>query len=366
MGAVATASSDTLRHWYYQSYLTYRTDSRYLGGGAAIVLNRWRPVFSAGARAYSVGYGEIYQDLESPSEGGSFIPSIEGSQQRYWDRRIKAYAGVAYPLSRTKSISARYSALHRTNLYALPDEAYLGFLPTRGLFSSIGGAWRMAKGESYTYSISPERARSVVVNAEWTGAGIGSHTLNDAGEAEAFNQVQVTAQWREYISVPWFANHVVALQAASGISVGDSLNYGSFRLGGSWGESGLYVLPDEYRSLRGFPVAAEYGDGYYLGVVEYRLPLWRVDRGYGTIPFFARTLHAAMFTDFGHAFEDWDDGASGADPLVGVGAELRLGMIVGWGLSFTGRLGYAWAVNGVDGYAFGDPDAAYFRLGTSF
>jgi len=248
----------------------------------------------------------------------------------------------------------------------LPDEAYLPFLPTRGFLSSIGGAWRFSKGESYTYSISPERARSLSLNTEWTSPYLGSYTLDDSGAPTAFNQVQITAQWREYVSVPWFANHVVAMQAATGISLGDRLNYGSFRLGGSWGESGLYVLPDEYRSLRGFPVAAEYGDGYYLGSMEYRLPIWRINRGYGTIPFFARTLHAAMFTDFGHAFDELDSSVVGASTLVGVGAELRVSMIVGWAMGLTGRFGYAWSVHGDGGYALGDPDAAYFRVGTSF
>jgi hypothetical protein len=145
------------------------------------------------------------------------------------------------------------------------------------------------------------------------------------------------------------------------------MRYGSFRLGGSWGESAYYTLPDEVRSLRGFPFASAYGDGFYLGSMEYRLPLWRIDRGVSTIPFFARYISAAAFVDIGNAFDDAGElGSALPETLVGAGAEIKGTAIMGWGIPLSGRIGYAFAVHGSGGYELGSPYGLYLRLGSSF
>jgi hypothetical protein len=112
----------------------------------------------------------------------------------------------------------------------------------------------------------------------------------------------LTAEIREFITNPWIPNHVLALRVAGGASAGDRLRYGSFRLGGSFGESGFYVLPDEYRPLRGFPISSASGNWYYLGSAEYRAPLWRIDRGTGTVPAFFKTrrVETDSHTGLGH------------------------------------------------------------------
>jgi hypothetical protein len=248
----------------------------------------------------------------------------------------------------------------------IPD-VYRPYLPTRGFLSSVGGGWRKAKGSWYGESISPEEARILSVVGKIAHPLIGSYTLGDTDEKIAFSQVQITAEWREYRTLPWANNHVLAMRGAMGMSMGDSMRYGSFRLGGSWGESAYYTLPDEVRSLRGFPFASAYGDGFYLGSMEYRLPIWRLDRGVSTIPFFARYLSAAAFMDMGNAFDEPEEveGAI-AETLVGVGAEIKGTAIMGWGIPLSGRLGYAFAVHGEGGYSLGSIYGLYLRLGSSF
>ena len=48
-------------------------------------------------------------------------------------------------------------------------------------------------------------------------------------------------------------------------------------LGGSFGERGTTPFQMNGEPLRGFDPASVSGDGYYLGAVEYRLPLWWID-----------------------------------------------------------------------------------------
>ncbi len=376
LGVLGTAGSDTLNHWVYNGYLTFRSDNLFVGGGGSLYYNRWRSVLAAGASVYTIRYGRVYLEDPPPSEGGAHIPGIVRSDHYYYDKRTRIWGQWSYPLKRRQTLFARYSGQRRTNLDPLPENTYLGTLPTRGFLSSVGGGWRYYKAKAYTYSISPEEGRMVSLNGELTSSLLGAHTLDEGDEdgdnqlLEDFDQLQLTAEWREYVTVPWLANHVLGLRGALGISMGDNLNYGSFRLGGSYGEGSLYVLPDEYRSLRGFPIAAVYGDLYYLASIEYRLPIWRINRGFGTIPFFMRDLHGAVFSDMGNAFDELPGGGNAArntlsSTLVGLGAELRMSMVIGWGFGLTGRLGYAFSVHG-DGYQIGSLDGFYAQMGSSF
>jgi hypothetical protein len=371
MAVLGTGGADTLRRWQYNAYLTYRTDDRFLGGGGALTWNRWRTLLSAGGSLATVQYGSIYLDPGTPPDGGATIPGVERSEITYWDKRTTGWAQVTYPLGRRQYLFARFTGQQRESQYALPAGTYLGALPTQGVLSSLGGGWRFHRAEAYAYSISPERSRTVSVVGEWTTHLLGSEVLDDSGESVPFDQVQLSAEWREYPSLPWHANHVLAWRAATGLSLGDTLNYGSFRLGGTYGDGSLYVLPEEYRSLRGFPAGAVYGDLYYLASLEYRLPIWRIDRGLGTWPFFLRTVHGAVFCDAGNALTALPQSGAEAgtvfgDTLVGVGAELRLDMVLGWGLGLTSRLGYGFGLNGPYAIPFGSTDGFYAQVGSSF
>jgi hypothetical protein len=371
LAVLSTGGQDILQRYRYGGYVTYRTDNRFVGGGGSFTLNRWRTVLSTGAYVHSIRYGRIWLDTEPPPEGGATIPGIQRGEDDYYDRRIRYYAQAGYPLTPRQVLAFTVDGELRQSLYDLPPGVFLGNLPARGYLSSFALGWRYSRSRSYTWSISPERGRSVTAVAQYTPSWLGSYLLDDTGAAAPFDQVQITSEWREYPSLPWAANHVLALRVAAGVSLGDGLRYGSFRLGGSYGEGSIYALPDEYRAMRGFPVASVYGDWYYLGGVEYRFPIWRIDRGFGTLPFFLRTLHAALLCDMGNAFADLPaSGAEVADLVgatrVGIGAELRLGLVVGWGIGLTGRLGYAFGVAGEDGIPAGSLDGLYLQMGSSF
>ncbi len=380
MGVLSTTGVDTLRRHSWSGMVTYRTDANFVGGGASYVLNRWRPVMTWGANSYVVPYGAIYY-LPDSGPGGN-IPVASATGLTYWDHRTRVYTALSYSPRQRQAVYARLTSVYRTSKDDLGElEKDLGYdiyepaLPTRGLLSTVGVGWRHANGKGYGYSISPEDSRYIGLDAEWTFPYVGgrtfggSFTLDDAGNPEPFNRIQVTAELREYVKLseklerlPLY-NHVFAFRLAGGLSRGDQLRYGSFRLGGNYGESGYYRLPDEWKMLRGFPVATASGDNYYLGTFEYRFPIWRVDWGWRATPFFLRTLHGAVFADVGDA---WDAGANPNLPLVGVGAELRLGTIVGWGLGFNARVGYAVGVVGEDAIGPTSTDSVYFRLGNTF
>jgi hypothetical protein len=361
-GVAYTSGSDLLNRLGYSALLTYRTDARFLGGGASVYVNRWRPVYSAVVTDLVTPYGDIYRSVEPPEGGGPYIPSVESTNTRYWDHRLRFALGVGYPLNENARVSGFFQGTLRTPLDDLPADPAYENLPTRGLLNSVGIGWARAKGEAYPLSISPEYAQSVGVGVEVTSRVLGSYVYDDTNQRVPFDQVQATAEWRRYLTVPWLANHVVAWKLAGGASVGDAFRYGSFRLGGSFSEYGITVVPSEWRMLRGYFPASDSGEWYWLGSAEYRFPIWNVDRGVGTLPLFVKNVSGALVLDGGNAF---DDATGLGQALLGVGAELRFYFLYFYGSGIYARTGYAFAPQG-DGIPFGSPYGAYLSLGSSF
>jgi hypothetical protein len=166
---------------------------------------------------------------------------------------------------------------------------------------------------------------------------------------------------------------VLALRGAGGLTLGANEFLGNYQLGGSIGDTAFYVTPDAFRMLRGYPFGYDLGDMYWLGSAEYRLPLWHIHRGVGTIPAYARNLSAAAFVDSGNAFnapsEATTQGTSATqfadaattDSLVGVGGEISFRTVLFWTTSFTGRFGYAVPLTVIEPVG-----TTYMQVGGSF
>ena len=381
MGSLALAGTDTLRRYLYSAFVSYRTDSQFVGWGASASLNTEIPVYTAGIFTTSTPFGNIWTNPTPPADGGAWIPGYELTDTLYWEERTTLYGQVAWPVNEYQSVFARWSGEVRQPQFELPSNATLAYLPTRGFLSSVGGGWALARGRAYARSISAEEARVLSFNGDLSHPLLGSRVctvpeegVDDSpsscqdGEALAgFTRLQLTGEWREYRSLPWGTNHVVATKLAGGASLGDQLAQGSFRLGGSFGESAAYTLPGEWRPLRGFEPATVYGDWYYLGSAEYRMPLKWIDRGFRTVPFFARNLSLAGFIDAGNAFNDPAE-QSGliAETRVGTGLEIRGSAVVAYGIPVSVRAGYGFGVLGSGGIPIGSLAGAYIWLGGSF
>lgn len=381
LGALSTGGSDVLKRHAYGASATWRYDTNdqalgrnagFLGWSASYVFNRYIPVFATGVSRYAVPYSSIFVEPGAPAQGGTWIPSLEDSGSRYWEKRTLAYAQVSYPVDIYSSVYGRWTGSFRESLTPVEElDAALGpvyrpELPNRGVLSTVSAGWSRARGNFYNMSISPENARSLRGVVALAHPAIGSYFRADDESWEGFTRLQLTGEWREYRALPWFTNHVLAWKAAAGVSLGDNERFGAYRLGGSFGDASFTALPDEWRSLRGFDPATVFGDTYYLGSLEYRLPLFYFDRGVGTVPLFVREISAAVFLDAGNAFNTSADDPTSpfATTLVGAGAELRGSLIALWGVGLQGRAGYAVPLRGP---AWGSPlDGFYAWLGTSF
>lgn len=89
--------------------------------------------------------------------------------------------------------------------------------------------------------------------------------------------------------------------------------------------------------LRGFPIGVGYGRHVALLSAEYRIPVWEIQRGLGTVPLFFERVSVAPFIDVAKAWNVWDQ----AQLLTGVGAETRVHVMLAQGIPSEFRVGLA-------------------------
>ncbi len=236
----------------------------------------------------------------------------------------------AFALSSTFNV--RY-AVQRGRPRVRHDPAELEpVIPRSGWLVGASFGWAYDDTESYTYSISPERGRSLSMRLSVNHPALGSQ----------FRTVAARLAYTEYVPMPWPGQHVLVLGYNGGVAAGDRGYRPGYALGGL-PEQDLLValLNNEGLSglfLRGYSPNRFAGLHFHLVNAEYRLPFFNIYRGVDTFPLYARRLTAAFFTDVGTAYRDrfaWDA------LKVGIGAELRLQLDLFYGQPTHIRLGFA-------------------------
>ena len=372
VGSLSTSGFDTLRRFLWSAYGSYRTDADSWSTAGSITYNRWLPVFSLSGGSVATSPSSYY--ALDPATEGTDDESLLRLDDRYWERRSTGTFTVSWPYGQRSSVFAQYELQSRTPLEPIPDGIYRPLLPLRGTTGALAAGYRYAWAMNAPYAISAEDGRTASLVGSLIAPWLGTRVLDATDAPQPLTQVRLTGDLREYLRLPWLANHVLALAAAGGITFGDSQYLGNYQLGGNYGDNAFFVTPSEYRMLRGYPFGADPGDMYWLTRAEYRLPLFRIDEGYRTFPGFLRTLSAAAFCDAGNAFPGSffggqvpTAGDAFGDALVGVGGELQLRAIVSWGIPINLRAGYA--IGLTEGGLRPTPDVlapAYLQFGGVF
>jgi hypothetical protein len=290
---------------------------------------RWRPSF-----------------FVSASEADTLYPLARSAQGRTTELLERhASTGVALPFVRMRSAQTLLAAINYER-----DTALNG--PRRAEFerSAFRGAWAFANAKHYGYSISAEQGVVVGVTSEHVRRAIGADGDADAGTIDA----------RAYLRAG--PRHgVLALRMAAGAATGDDNVRRTFDLGGSDARLTLFDFSrDALSLLRGFEPGAFSGSRIVNANLEYRAPIWRVERGHGTLPLFARTLHGAVFADLGHA---WTRSFSARDLKSSVGVEAAADLVIGYFVPFTLAGGAALGRDGASGITH---PRYYLRIGRAF
>lgn len=246
--------------------------------------------------------------------------------------------GVPLPLWVTRDASVRaslgYELSYRqilTPLTVHPLDRAPQF-PAGGRFAAVRAGVTFSNVRGYVNSISPEEGLQLQLGLRLEDPYVGSE----------FSAISASARTHLYLENPWIERHVLATTFFVGHGKSSYRKRRLFQVGGLQQSDPLFELlfrePSASQGLRGFPREPFWGDFLAELHLEYRWPLWDVEQGIGALPFFLRTLHGAAFVD---AAAIADTPRQAVDNQhYSIGAELRVGLLVGYYIPVTARIGY--------------------------
>ena len=218
------------------------------------------------------------------------------------------------------------------------------------------GGVAFSNAHQFGYSISAEEG------GRWTATAEASHgRVRGTSSGEVAGSGIALATDARYYRRLVGRHDVLAIRAAAAGSWGDDAATQLFSASGSGpAAAGFGFGLDAIGLLRGFDEDAVVGTRAAVINVDYRLPLWRVGRGVGTIPVFLRTVHGAAFFDAGQA---WSSGVRWDGIRTSLGLELSADTVVGFGLPVTFTAG---AAVRYDGTTDQSRLVAFARVGRAF
>jgi hypothetical protein len=331
----ATAGTDILNYHAFAASFTRWMDAEpgapRLDWDVTYAYRRWRPMIVS----------TVSRETTFTREGTTSVVPGE-----LWRQSTKVAVGVALPINSAQTSHLFIASLQR-------GKARLGTIrgertAERAAFRS---AWAFNSANVFGNSISPEGGILTGVTAELVRRALGS-------SADA---TTITGDARVYL--PGLApHHVVAVRAVGGSTRGNPLLGRMFLLGGPGPDlSTIDFDTDAVTLLRGFPSDSFRGSHVALVNADYRFPLWRIERGFGTWPLFAHTLHGAVFVDAG---DTWIGAFKRSNLKRSYGAELAADLVVGYAARVTIAFG---AAHGHDGSGrSADRTTWYARAGYAF
>jgi hypothetical protein len=341
-----------------------------LGGADVVGRHRWALATNVstvkGWVSYGVGYSynRLWPSIALDTSRflgvrGGIVE--DGVKRNYVEENYGAGLGIGLPVLRLVNHQGTISLGYRFNWFRAGEGSARAIVepgmlspryPEQGILAGLSVGLSYASLQRYTWSISSsDKGRVLNLSLRVDHPALGSD----------YQSTQLTYSWNEYLPLRWWRDHVLALRLAGGIGSGSIARRGIFFLGGFPEQDVLRAFLESTRVggafLRGYPPGAVYGDQYHLLNVEYRFPLFDVERGFSTLPLYFTHIHAAVFVDAGNAF--FGD-IKLSDLKVGVGAELLFEGVIGYFIGSTFRLGYARGLMEPGGNAF------HFLIGYPF
>jgi dipeptidyl aminopeptidase/acylaminoacyl peptidase len=299
----ATGGLDALgRHWYFGS-ATWSTRAR-PDWTAGYAYDRWRPT--------------VFADLSDDTD-----PWQEGTV-----RVTETNVGALIRFRTVRRSQTLYGSFHGAS-EKFDCASCVEPVDTTIDRRALRAAWSFDTSRRYGYSISDEYGLLITASTEWTRKSLGADGNAGAGIVVG----------RGYVALgPRLA--ALAVRAAAASAWGDRSVRRRFAAAGSGAQSGGIAFDfDAIALVRGFDTDAVSGRNAAVINVDYRLPLVWLERGVGTWPLFARSVHAAAFSDVGAA---WNSRLSRTNRRASFGAELSADIVVGYQLPFTVAAGAAW------------------------
>lgn len=267
--------------------------------------------------------------------------SHKSSIQREMERHV--FAAVTLPRIRFNSYSAVTFFLSAdreiTDQWYYSEETHIVY---KHNYIRPGILLNFDSSNMYTYSVIPESGRTV------SGT---FHTYHEEHERDiVFYKAE--ADYSEYLRAPGRSAAFMfrAKKSYSKLNTNYSppYNLGRFKRGPSG-------TPDYSSGIRGYPAGYIYAYRFASATIEYHLPLFQRDAGYGIFPALFRDFWIAFF---GEGANLWDEKFHADENRFSAGVELHLRLTAGYHFDIEAHAGYA------RGFNDGGENQFYFGLGT--
>ena len=220
-------------------------------------------------------------------------------------------------------------------------------VPDRGRINALRLAYTFSSAEGSYRAAGPTRGISFGASVDYAGPVI----------ANPFENYALSTSLTGYLSMPWPGHHTLAIRVGAGAAGGNGPRETTYVVGGYQLDQAsidtlLTGLFNTTFTLRGYQPSAFFGSAYFTQTLEYRAPIFQPDAGPSTLPLYLRRLDAALFVDYGGAWDRFafDDvrffqrGSLIYAPQLNtsVGGELWMNLVLGYVISSQFRLGYAY------------------------
>ena len=306
--------------------------------GATLGLERGDVSFGA-----AWGYARLWPSLRisggrSLSRPGGLV--YAGVNNRYTEELWSGAASIGLPVLRTQELGGDLSFAYNIdwlrNTTGMPPplpDVPVTRLPEEGVIAGASVRWSMTNTRRATFVNGPIEGYSLStglrVNHPWLGS--------------TFESAELSYRWQIFEQMPWAWGHTATFRINGAIETTNRLRDGPFVIGGVGTQDVVSSIVDGLRAgtnvLHGYKPGLLRGRQSHLAELEYRFPLLTIEKGWLTLPFYFRRLHASAFVDAAYAGEN--DTFDGAQIRTSVGATLRLDAVFGFYEPGTFELGAA-------------------------
>jgi hypothetical protein len=327
---VTTSGGDVLGRHTYLATVTNRS------GGILYSYDRFYPTLSVAA----LRYDDDVVTFVSPS-----------FRSRYTETTDRLLFQAVMPYRKVQWQAYGSVAAIRDHISGnLPNGVTSGDLARAGIFRGTLQGFRLGavfnNAHEYLFSISRERGITASVDYENLNKSFGSDR----------SLQQIRGDIRGYLTIPWarapLGRHVLAVRAAAARNSGDFVFQRELKVGGE-GTDLLQTLDITDFPVRGFDSATLRAQSATIGSVEYRFPIYELDRGPTGWPIFFNRIHGDVFSDAGRA---------AGETISSAGAEVAADFILINALAVRYRVGIAVRIT--------EPDKgkvqAFVGVGSSF
>jgi hypothetical protein len=318
----------------------------------SLVPTYWSPVLTTDAGETLVGAGTAMSDVlgrHSYAVDAAWstraVPDWHASYSydRWWPTLFAAYSddtdptslgdtrtrelltGALLPIRRVRRTDTALAAWDVEDDALRCDDVCPGFRLHRR-FSSFRTGWIHDSAHQFGYSISAEE-------------GVQLKGAVDAAVASDADTTSMIVDVRGFHR-PFGRHTVVAGRIAFAGCSGDLQDRRRFSAAGAGPSvTGFDFGRDAVGLLRGIAPGDVVGSRAAVANLDLRLPLAYPERGFGSWPFFLRSIHSALFLD---AAQAWDHSIALADFRTSLGGELSVDAVLGHYFPVTFTAGAAW------------------------